>query len=344
MSGLATAAPPSAPAFRKGNRTIEPSAAPAKNKMIIARWMADAHRRYRELIRVVNETVIDNDAFGLRDEGLAINTATAAPVGEFSRGTSNTRINNFMRWLRTQERQGVIEIVESVVPGRQRVPWTDVYLRQNFGQGAIVGNAEVIGLGIDIPRLGTDPEAAAQFMRQPQSVARVRLLQTRTWNGMIGITEQMNSQIASELASGFLRGESPRQMALRITGRIDAIGFERAQLIARTESTLAYNEGALLEYEQAGAIIGETILVQWHATLDSRVRASHLRRHGKIFKVRDAQLLLGEPNCRCSLLPYIESVEGEVKPSKAKTFLKNSVKTQYWRSENAQHPCGCAAA
>lgn len=321
------------PSFTKGRRTVTPTERPTKNKGIIDRWMVDGRRRFRELLRVINETVMVNDAFGLR-----VDNVEAAGRGAFSRGQEQTRIDNFLRWLVRQEREGILEIITP--PGaRQGRPWSDVYVRQNFTRGAVVGNAQVLGLGVEVPRLGTNPDAVVNFLSQPHNVERLKIIQTRTWTGMRGITETMNAQIANEIAQGFALGESPRQMAYRINDRVRKIGMSRADLIARTEANAAYNEGAIAEYDQAGGIVGENIHTQWHATLDSRVRDSHLRRHGKIFKKEDALKLIGEPNCRCSLLPYVPSVEGKAKFSKASTFMGNVIHSDYWRAENAREYC-----
>jgi len=45
--------------------------------------------------------------------------------------------------------------------------------------------------------------------------------------------------------------------------------------------------------------------------LDERVRGSHVFRHGKVYTREEAELLIGDPNCRCALLPWIESIHGE---------------------------------
>jgi SPP1 gp7 family putative phage head morphogenesis protein len=143
---------------------------------------------------------------------------------------------------------------------------------------------------------------------------------TSTWQGLSGVTEQVNTQVAGVLADSLASRATLPQTAAAIRDRIDKIGVSRSELIARTETVQSNNMGALAEYDIAAEIIGEPVLVQWQATLDNRVRPHHLARHGKIFTSDEAAVLLGEPNCRCSVLPYIESVEGKAEMSKASTF------------------------
>jgi SPP1 gp7 family putative phage head morphogenesis protein len=339
------------PSFKKRGRTILPSSNPAKNDDIIARWIVDATKRYKSLKKAVNKTVVKNDAFGLRVQ----NVATAAPKGKFSRGRDDTRIKGFMTWLRANEKTTVLQRVKR--PSRKAPqPWTDVYLRQNYTRGAVQANEQLrlltegtpIGLSATIPAFGESGKALTSFNQLPMSAARIGIAQTRTWEGMQGITAQMNAQIADTLAQGLLSGKGAIQIARDINGRIDAIGLTRAKLIARTEATQIYNEAALAEFDHVSGIIGEQILVQWQATLDDRVRATHLARHGKIFTSEQAQLLLGEPNCRCSVLPYIESIEGKAKLSKASTFINVAEfrsdydRMEYWSRVKVGGCAGCA--
>lgn len=328
--------------FRKGQRRIRPSNNPAKNDDIVAKWNRQVTARYANLKAAITITIVKNDAFGLQ----ARNVATPAPVGAFARGTDATRIQGFMAWLERQERAGVIQIVQR--PGRKsKQPWTDTLIRQNFTRGGVVASQEVsalvtgtpTGLGVSIPTIGASGQGLINFMTQPQSASRIRIIQSRTWTGMKGITAQMNSQIRDVLADGILAGRGASQIARDINGRVDAIGEVRARMIARTESNQAYNEAALVEYDNVSGIIGETVLSQWWATRDFVTRASHRRRHGKVFEQADAQLLIGEPNCRCALLPYIESIEGKAEVSKSESFLANVIAVDYWLKEWPK--CAC---
>ena len=126
---------------------------------------------------------------------------------------------------------------------------------------------------------------------------------------MKGVTEAMNGHLSRELALGMAGGQSPYAIARRINERVDKIGIVRGRLIARTEIIQSHNEAALNEYERAEIEIGETVKVEWVATMDNRVRPHHAERDGKIYERSVAREMLGEPNCRCGLAPYVESLE-----------------------------------
>jgi SPP1 gp7 family putative phage head morphogenesis protein len=114
---------------------------------------------------------------------------------------------------------------------------------------------------------------------------------------MKGVTEAMNGYLSRELALGMAGGQSPYAIARRINERVDKIGIVRARMIARTEIIQSHNEAALNEYERAEIEIGETVKVEWVATMDNRVRPHHAERDGKIYDRSVAREMLGEPNC-----------------------------------------------
>jgi len=125
---------------------------------------------------------------------------------------------------------------------------------------------------------------------------------------MKGITESMKGQMSGVLAMGMAEGRGPYDIAYKLKDRVEAIGITRARLIARTEVVHTHNAAAMNEFESLEGIVGETIYVQWWTALDERVRATHAARHGKVFKRKTAQGLIGEPNCRCALLPWTKTL------------------------------------
>ena len=127
-----------------------------------------------------------------------------------------------------------------------------------------------------------------------------------------GITASMDAQIADVLATGIVEGVGPEEMARRINNRVDKIGLTRSRMIARTEVVQTFNQAAAFEYQRASAVIGEEILIQWLTAEDERVRSSHRERNMVVYTQEEYSDLIGEPNCRCAGLPFIESIDGEV--------------------------------
>lgn len=75
-----------------------------------------------------------------------------------------------------------------------------------------------------------------------------------------------------------------------------------AELVARTETAKVQSIATTTRLKEQG--IDQ---VQWITAEDERVRSSHAERHLKIYSVNDHPEL-GEVNCRCTLVGYVEEV------------------------------------
>lgn len=275
-------------------------------------FIADQTRRYRALMRVIIQSVVTNDALNLspplRDE-LATMAVAPIPAGAFDALTSTEKIAAFNVWLIEQERQGVLEII----PGPQGPePYSNQYIRSSYQKGLDKSLRELRAKGIEVPAtvLPGAPGVGGVFLA-PFHQSRVQLIYGQTFTALERVTEVMNTQIQGVLAQGIAEGVGLEEMARRINNRVDKIGLTRSKLIARTETVKTYNTAQVFEFQRVENIIGEEIFVQWWTAEDERVRSSHRERHGKIYTKADYLTLIGEPNCRCTGLPYVESVDGE---------------------------------
>lgn len=75
-----------------------------------------------------------------------------------------------------------------------------------------------------------------------------------------------------------------------------------AEMVARTETAKIQSIATTTRLKEQGID-----KVQWITAEDERVRSSHAARHLKIYPVGDHPEL-GEPNCRCTLVGYVEEV------------------------------------
>jgi SPP1 gp7 family putative phage head morphogenesis protein len=240
----------------------------------------------------------------------------------FTRDRAGTA-NEFMRWLRQAESAGILELVPGPGIGGEE-PWTNLYVRSSYQKGLTSARAQLRAKGIDVPTgsfggvVDIDPIAAT--FQTPFHTERVNLIFQRVFTELEGVTQTMNGQIRRVLARGIAEGVGADEMARRMVDRVEKIGITRAKLIARTETVETYNQAAVNEFARAEQVIGETVLVKWFTSLDERVRSSHRRRHNKVFTQAGGRSLLGEPNCRCALLPVIESVDGPQTVSNPASF------------------------
>lgn len=154
---------------------------------------------------------------------------------------------------------------------------------------------------------------AAEFMRQsfggPTPLERVRVLATRAFTDLQGITEQMSTQIQRTLLDGITSGVSPYDTGKELNKIVDGY-HRRGTAIARTETIRAFNEGALDGLENLGAkSVG--VMVEWTTSglgITNRGNPSPCPKcaslAGLVLTIEEARgLLPRHPNCMCSIVP-----------------------------------------
>lgn len=274
-----------------------PAGDPTRTIGLRTRFADDAVRRLKKLKRELIASIVDNDAFGFRQQPTALREAGQS---EWAYTWDQEKVEGFQAWLEEQEAAGILEVTQG--PGTVGPePWSNTYIRSAYQKGMAQGNSYLKSSGI----IQAGELDIVQAFYQPFNVNRVGLLYTRAFDMLNGVTAAMNTDMSRVLAAGLAAGKGPSQIARELAGRVDSIGIVRARRIARTEIVGAHNHGALAEYEQAERFLGETVDVQWFATLDERVRSTHAARHEKIYTKAEAATLISEPNCRCSLLPWL---------------------------------------
>jgi SPP1 gp7 family putative phage head morphogenesis protein len=285
---------------------------PTRTLVLRGQFVAQVNKRFRALKGAINQLLTkDNFLDPVKPTEYQSGVIPIALAAKYEYMRSDVKVDQFMEWLKDQEGQGILEIIQR--PGGlrrgQSQAWSDTYIRSSYSKGIAQGRADLRKLGADIPSFEQIPGGISSVFNQPFHADRVALCYTRCFNGMKGVTEAMNGYLSRELALGMAGGQSPYAIARRINERVDKIGIVRGRLIARTEIIQSHNEAALNEYERAEIEIGETVKVEWVATMDNRVRPHHAERDGKIYERSVAREMLGEPNCRCGLAPYVERLD-----------------------------------
>lgn len=309
------------------------SADPTRTLSLRSRWVADWNRRIARLKRAIWQSVAANDAFGLREDKSRLGSTLLAQVAtpplpvaqpkQWAYRWSHEKVEAFMAWLKEMESRSLLEVTErpgTLRPGGE--PWSNIYVRSAYQSGLRRAMDEVnrrsrelgrtLGLGEDMlpPTFHPTGGAISAVMKQPFHADRLALAYTRVFDELKGVTAEMDKQISRALAMGIAEGQNPRDIGETIARRIEAIGETRGRLIARTETIHIHQQAALNEYYAVEEYTGETMLVQWKATMDSRTRDKHAERNMRVYTKEEAYKLIGEPNCRCALLPWIPSVQG----------------------------------
>lgn len=257
-------------------------------------------RRFKEISAGCRKKIISENFFG----GQIV-------TNQYSYPSSPAKISEFLDYI-----QGMIDakIFERVIIfdniNSPYQLWSNTYIKSAYQRGLEKSRQ-------DLSRMGFSaflPEAsvtAASYFAMPVHIDALNTVYIRMFESLKGITSEMSGQISSILTKGIAEGRSPLELARLIANRIDKIGITRAKKLARTEIVRAYNTASLNNYELLDLEISEDLMVQWWTALDERVRSLHRTWHGEILTFQQARERIGSPNCRCSPIPYIESINAK---------------------------------
>ena len=190
------------------------------------------------------------------------------------------------------------EILQPTVPLEQK--WLSSHLGVGYSRGATTSHnrikSQAAAKGVNLP-----PDSP--FLN-PHHVDRSRLIYTRAFNDLEGVTDLMKSEMRKVLADGIIRGQNPKEVAKALDSRIQ-VGRVRANRIARTEIVEAHQEASIAETELMEQETGLIFDMEWSTCKDGRERDTHRARDGKVYTKEKARSMLGEPNCRCGIFPHI---------------------------------------
>jgi hypothetical protein len=157
----------------------------------------------------------------------------------------------------------------------------------------------------------------------PETVHKVRLLVSRTFDDVKNVNDHMATVLGRTLADGLVRGQNPRTVARQLAKDIDGIGRRRALLIARTELIRAHAEGQLDSFERIG-VTDLGVLVEWTDSGKNTVSkqgqplspcARCLIMRGTVTRVKDAHGLIPfHPLCECAWVPTGPALGVEATP------------------------------
>jgi len=135
--------------------------------------------------------------------------------------------------------------------------------------------------------------------KQPAQDEASRWLKTRIGWAAEEVTEETAKLLADALATGFDAGEGAEVIARRVRGVFDHCNRSRALKIARTETIMASNEGALYGYEESGIIEK----AEFYPAPDACDECEALV--GEYPLAEAHGMIPVHPNCRCVFLPVI---------------------------------------
>lgn len=281
------------------------------------------HVRFLRLKTAIKKFVVDDDAFGLSGKSDVVSSVDELVQNSLTRNqtfkflTDDKKVAAFNRWLADQINKGILELE----PGEsEQEPWTARYVYSAYRKGVIKSYLESRKKDVS-KRLRFTDGTVEDFLRDsfnsPERISKLRLLATRSYEGLKGITSSMSSQMGRIFAQGVAEGRHPYVIARQLNRSIDKIGRNRAKVLARTETIHAHAEGQLDSFEDLG--VDEVGIEAEFATAgDDRVCPICASYEGKIYKVSEARGIIPlHPQCRCAWLPVVETGRRRRRKAKA---------------------------
>jgi SPP1 gp7 family putative phage head morphogenesis protein len=125
-------------------------------------------------------------------------------------------------------------------------------------------------------------------------------LKTRNLSLLTGVTDEMSKNMTTQISEGMLAGESIRDIAKRLEAVPDTY-INRAETIARTETSFAVNTGTINRYREGGVE-----KVQFLAALDDRTCDECAPLDMAIYSIDEAPIIPVHVNCRCTYISVPE--------------------------------------
>jgi len=186
--------------------------------------------------------------------------------------TDAAKVGSYQTWLKQQVDAGILE----VSPDNLQTPWMEKYIRSSYKTGLMRAytDTHAAGIAAAAPDFAFMEGGKAGFLKMafngPIAEGKMKLLSTRSFSQLKGVTAQMDQEMSRILADGIAAGKGPRELARTLTKSVSGLEKKRALAIARTEIIHAHAEGQLDAFE---AMNVEEVGVQaeWSTASDDRV-------------------------------------------------------------------------
>jgi SPP1 gp7 family putative phage head morphogenesis protein len=199
---------------------------------------------------------------------------------------SPSRLKTFRSWLRKQMDVDLVgdEVIEE-------------YIRRAYIQGAKRARHSSTRRSSAEVQRGKDAEFSRSFLQGPGAVASVKLLASRTYSELEGITARMATKINAILIDGMLTGKSNEEMTGLMVDAVD-IEYSRAKAIVDTELVRAQAVGQLESFAHHGVTQVEAD-VEWEAGINACPKCTAMA--GRIFTIAEAMGLIPlHVHCKCN--------------------------------------------
>ena len=195
---------------------------------------------------------------------------------------------------------------EETIYGDEEVSWLSTLVAASYLRGKALAENETSASGVNAPELHTKKRLQAE-----KNVVEV-------------VKQNTQSMIAdiSIIVSALLVRDITKEKAIeRILDRVKKVGQTKLNRTSRTEIVHVHQLATITQGEAITAFTGVEVVYRWQTREDSRVRDTHAARNKKLYSKNAVTPLLGEPNCRCRIIPTPVNSKGQQAAAFSPIFL-----------------------
>jgi SPP1 gp7 family putative phage head morphogenesis protein len=273
---------------------------PSRTALIRRAYVADMQRRFDKVRKAVWKFIVTDDALGLG------RPTTNAPNFKFE--TDDKKLKSFNKWLKDQIDLGILEINPVTGEPLGMKPWMYKYVDSAYKKGLLRAymDTHAAELAQKQPFYeGSKSQFLQSAFGRPERVSKVRMMYTRSYEDLKGVTSAMSTKMSRILADSIAKGGNPIPTGRLMAKTIGGLTKQRAKAIALTETIHSHASGQLdgmrdLGVENVGAE------VEISTAEDDAVCPICMGLIGKVFTIDEAEGVIPlHPRCRCCWQPIL---------------------------------------
>lgn len=259
---------------------------PQNSDRLRRRYDKDITKRFKAIAKGITKIVDREDYFGIKPRDTPQRQLAALFTNQqWANLTDVEKVEAFRAWLKDQIDRGLLQ---------EEAAWQTEYLKSSH----VAGLQSTVKTDLSA---GVLDQAANFAVSQPLESAK--LLYTRAFHALEGITQHMDTQLSRILTEGFVKGEHAHKVARTMVKEIENITKRRAIVMARTELARVYAEAQLDGFQRDGQI-NVKLFAEWSSAGDDRVCPKCQPMDGRIMTIAEARGLIPfHPLCRCAWIP-----------------------------------------
>lgn len=299
---------------------------PSRTATLRRQFEEDIRRRFKSIQTDLIKLIMEEDAFGLKPQKRSVfNEQVTNERWKFL--SKQQQLKRFQEWLKEQYDLKLLADQQAA----DNAYWNH-YVQEGYkkGAGRAFDDTRKVGLqskeSLDFYN-GTKDEFLRSSFGAPESIEKVKILASRVFTDLVGVTQGMATQMNRSLTDGLVQGQNPLTVARTLVKDL-GISRNRAETIARTEIIRAHAEGQLDAFQRLG-VTKLGVMVEWATAQDDRVCPRCRPLQGATFTLKEASgLIPRHPNCRCTWYPANlgESKKGQLRgKAKIDAAIKKSI-------------------